>query len=125
MMNSISYSRGCVRISNPWVPIFWDEFEVKIGNNAKFHMTFSLFYLFYGEIHDSNVFFYCIWLSILSKSMGSGTLLQNVMGSKEPMEPMLTQSLCLQLYKEPQDYVVVHFIHRYCHARSKWSFRPP
>ena len=93
MMNSISYSSGCVRISNPWVPIFWDEFEVKIGNNAKFHMTFSLFFLFYGEIHDSNVFFYCIWLSILSKSMGSGTLLQNVMGSKEPMEPMLTQPL--------------------------------
>ena len=53
----------------------------------------SSFYLFHREIHNWNVFFYCICLTICSKFMGSRTLLKNSMGSTKPMEPTLTQPL--------------------------------
>ena len=59
-------------------------------------MSFRSFYLFHGEIHNSNVLFYCSWLWTSSKSIGSGTSFQNLMSSKEPMKPMeamLTQPL--------------------------------
>ena len=51
------------------------------------------FPLFIRETYTSNVLFDCIYLSICSKSMGSGTHLQNSMDSAEPMEPLLTQPL--------------------------------
>ena len=52
-----------------------------------------LLFLLFREIYTANVLFDCIYLSICSKSMGSGTRLQISMGSAEPMEPMLTQKL--------------------------------
>ena len=56
---------------------------------------FSSFYQIFREIYISNILFHCICLTICSKPLGSRTLLENSMGSAEPMKPMLT----LPLYK--------------------------
>ena len=78
---------ACVRISNPWVPIAF-FFKMR-GVNTTLRWkkcNCSLISLFFREFYTSNVLFDCINLTICSKSMGSGTLLQNSMGSVEPME---------------------------------------